>query len=97
MSKRKFFKLTEREFQVQARLGRYRDHRDEPDWEPWGPLTLQVQYADDRICGISVKNRNWAEYAPQQGDRHGQTFEAEGYYLELAEGVPQQLGLNKCS
>ena len=85
MPKRKLPVISLREFTVRARLGMYRDHTDEPDWEPWGPLTLQVQYADDRVCCISVKGRNWAEYAPEQGDRHGQTFEAEGYYLELAE------------
>lgn len=74
-------KISSREVQVKARLGKYSGWNTEPRWQPWADTTLNLIYANGYPVSVRVKGQDWAEYCPNHLKKS--TFESNGYYLEL--------------
>lgn len=64
---------------VTARWGR--TGREAPEWNNWQDAELYVQFHNDKICIITLKNEVWAEYSPDDYDDG--IFLTEDYYLEI--------------
>ena len=74
--------------EVRARRGRYLETKEEPDWSPWGPHLLHIVRVAGVVVCVSPLRRGdvpltWAEYDPRI-QLTGCTFEAEGWYFEVA-------------
>ena len=78
-----------RDVPIRARTGRYVDGLDEPKWGTWRMHTIRVTWVNDIPTMFVILDYDWAEYHRSQ--RTDDTFEAEGYYLQVEDAL--DLGL----
>lgn len=69
---------------VRARWGRAGD--EDVNWGEWTDAKLTVQRHKERVCLITLKGVNWAEYGPE--DFNNGVFLAEDYYLQIGGLTP---------